>query len=113
MQQSFPRPDDVRIRYHETDMTTSDRPRIEIEYCTQCRWLLRAAWMAQELLLTFEQEVGWVTLIPGTGGVFEIRVGDTLLWSRKDQGGFPEIKELKRLVRDHIAPGKDLGHVDR
>ncbi len=25
------------------------RPRIEIEYCTQCRWLLRAGWMAQEL----------------------------------------------------------------
>jgi selenoprotein W-related protein len=99
--------------YHETNMTTSGRPRIEIEYCTQCRWLLRAAWMAQELLLTFEQEVGGVTLIPGTGGIFEIRVGDTLLWSRKDRGGFPEIKELRRLVRDHIAPGKDLGHIDR
>ncbi len=71
------------------NMTTSDRPRIAIEYCTQCRWLLRAAWMAQELLLTFEQEVGGVTLIPATGGIFEIHVGDTLLWSRKDQGGFP------------------------
>lgn len=69
--------------------------------------------MAQELLLTFEQEIGGVTLIPGTGGIFEIRAGDTLLWSRKDQGGFPEIKVLKRLVRDHIAPGKDLGHIDR
>lgn len=92
---------------------TMDRPRIEIEYCTQCRWLLRAGWMAQELLLTFEQEIGGVTLIPGTGGIFEIRAGDTLLWSRKDQGGFPEIKVLKRLVRDHIAPGKDLGHIDR
>jgi selenoprotein W-related protein len=74
---------------------------------------LRAAWMAQGLLLTFEQEIGGVTLIQGTGGIFEIRVADRLLWSRKDQGGFPEIKELKRLVRDHIAPGKDLGHVDR
>jgi selenoprotein W-related protein len=96
-----------------TDMVPSDRRRIEIEYCTQCRWLLRAAWMAQELLLTFEQEVSGVTLIPGTGGVFEIRVEDTLLWSRKDRGGFPEIKELKRLVRDHIAPEKNLGHIDR
>jgi len=94
-------------------MTTSDRPRVEIEYCTQCRWLLRAAWMAQELLSTFEHEIGGVTLVPGTGGVFDIRVAGHQIWSRKDQGGFPDIKELKRLVRDHVAPGKHLGHVDR
>ena len=75
-------------------MTFSGRPRIEIEYCTQCRWLLRAAWMAQELLLTFDQEIGEVALVPGTGGVFEIRLDGTRIWSRKDHGGFPEIKEL-------------------
>src|ERR1700730_13015479 len=50
------------------------RPRIEIEYCTQCRWLLRSAWMAQELLTTFEPVIGEVALLPGSGGVFEIRV---------------------------------------
>jgi selenoprotein W-related protein len=91
----------------------SDRPRIEIEYCTQCRWLLRAAWMAQELLVTFEQEIGGVTMIPGSGGVFEIRIDRLRLRSRAEEGRFPEIKELKRLVRDAVAPGKDLGHVDR
>ena len=94
-------------------MAATERPRIEIEYCTQCRWLLRAAWMAQELLVTFEQEIGGVTLVPGTGGVFDVRTSAALIWSRKEQGRFPEIKELKRLVRDHVAPGKDLGHVDR
>jgi selenoprotein W-related protein len=94
-------------------MAEPERPRIEIEYCTQCRWLLRAAWMAQELLVTFEQEIGGVTLVPGAGGIFEIRVSATRIWSRKDEGRFPDIKELKRLVRDHVAPGKDLGHTDR
>ena len=94
-------------------MATSARPRIEIEYCTQCRWLLRAAWMAQELLLTFEQDVAGVTLVPGTGGVFDVRVGDALVWSRAKEGRFPDIKELKRLVRDCVAPGRDLGHTDR
>jgi len=94
-------------------MPALDRPRIEIEYCTQCRWLLRAAWMAQELLLSFEQEIGGVTLAPGVGGVFDIRVDGMPIWSRKDQGRFPDIKELKRLVRDRVAPGKDLGHTDR
>jgi selenoprotein W-related protein len=86
---------------------------VEITYCTLCRWLLRAAWITQELLSTFEQELAAVTLRPGTGGIFEIRVDGELLWSRKVAGRFPEITELKQLVRDRVAPGRDLGHVDR
>jgi selenoprotein W-related protein len=88
-------------------------PRVEIVYCTQCRWLLRAAWMAQELLSTFAGELGEVALAPGTGGVFQIRVDGELVWDRAERGGFPDVKELKQLVRDRIAPGKDLGHSDR
>lgn len=89
------------------------KPRIELKYCTQCRWLLRAAWLAQELLTTFEEELGGVTLVPGTGGIFEARLGNHLLWSRKQEGRFPEAKELKQRVRDRIAPERDLGHSDR
>jgi len=88
--------------------------RVEIEYCTGCHWLIRAAWVAQELLSTFENELGEVALKPGgTGGVFEIRLNDDTIWSRKNEGRFPEIKELKQLIRDAIAPGRDLGHLDR
>jgi selenoprotein W-related protein len=84
-----------------------------ITYCRLCGWLLRAAWLAQELLSTFAEEVGSVTLIPDdTGGVFEVRVDGKLIWSRKDAGRFPEAKELKQLVRDEVAPGRDLGHAD-
>lgn len=88
-------------------------PRIEINYCTQCRWLLRAAWMAQELLTTFEGELGEVALVPGTGGIFDVRLNNELIFSRKQEGRFPESKELKQLVRDRIAPDKPLGHSDR
>jgi len=89
------------------------RPRVEIVYCTQCRWLLRAAWLAQELLSTFADELGEVALVPGTGGVFEIRAADQTVWSRRTEGRFPEAKELKQRVRDVIAPDKNLGHADR
>ena len=90
-----------------------NQPRVEIEYCTQCRWLLRAAWMAQERLTTFEQELGEVALIPGISGVFEVRVEGETVWSRKERGRFPEAKEIKQLVRDRVAPDKELGHSDR
>jgi selenoprotein W-related protein len=69
--------------------------------------------MAQELLTTFEAELGEVALVPGKGGVFEVRAAGTSVWSRRERKRFPEIKELKRLVRDVVAPGRDLGHVDR
>jgi len=95
----------------ETVMT--DKPRITILYCTQCNWLLRAAWMAQELLSTFADSLGEVALLPGTGGNFEIRVNGELIWERKRDGGFPGPKELKQRVRDIIEPGRDLGHTDR
>ena len=88
-------------------------PRLEIKYCTQCRWLLRAAWMAQEVLTTFETELGEVALVPGTGGVFDINLNGELIYSRKEAGRFPESKELKQLIRDRIAPEKPLGHSDR
>lgn len=88
-------------------------PRLSITYCTQCRWLLRAQWYQGELLQTFEQELGEVTLIPATGGMFRIDVDGTPVWNRKREGGFPEITELKRRVRDLVAPGRSLGHADR
>jgi selenoprotein W-related protein len=89
------------------------QPRVQIRYCTQCRWLLRAAWYAQELLTTFQTELGEVALVPGTGGIFEVYVDMAPIWSRAEQGGFPDIKELKQLVRDRVAPGRSLGHTDR
>ena len=91
----------------------SDKPAVTIAYCTQCNWLLRAGWMAQELLSTFSTELGQVTLIPGTGGIFEIHLDGTLIWERKRDGGFPDIRLLKQMVRDHVDPDRDLGHVDR
>ncbi|KAI1191644.1 hypothetical protein F5B17DRAFT_381561 [Nemania serpens] len=113
-------------------LATSPLPRVTIRFCTQCKWMLRAAYFAQELLSTFSTSLGEVALQPTTGGVFVVeiyyRVDPTsmtsapdpsptiqsrVLWDRKADGGFPETKELKRRVRDVIEPGRNLGHVDR
>ena len=94
-----------------TDQTQmSHKPRVEIHYCNQCRWLLRAAWMAQELLSSFDDALGEVALVPGSGGVFQVIVDGQRVWCRKEQGGFPTIKSLKQRVRDLVAPNRHLGH---
>jgi selenoprotein W-related protein len=69
--------------------------------------------MAQELLITFMEDLGEVALVPGTGGVFQIRVNEELVWDRASQKGFPDIKELKQLICDRVAPEKSLGHADK
>ncbi len=83
---------------------------VTIQYCSQCNWMLRASWMAQELLHTFSTDLGSVTLMPGTGGIFVIDVNGTVIWDRKTDGGFPEAAELKRRVRDVCFPNRSLGH---
>ncbi len=94
-------------------MSDHRSPRISILYCSQCNWMLRAAWLAQELPNTFGQDLGEVALQPGTGGIMEIRLDDELIFSRKEAGRFPESKELKQLVRDRIDPDRPLGHSDK
>ena len=86
---------------------------VTITFCTRCNWLLRSAWMAQELITTFPDDLGAVTLVPGTGGIFEIRLGEALIWERKRDGGFPDLAILKARLRDQIAPERELGHTDR
>ncbi|KAK1756185.1 Rdx family-domain-containing protein [Echria macrotheca] len=111
--------------------TSFSLPRVTIRFCTQCKWLLRAAYYAQELLSTFSTSLGEVALQPATGGVFTVEILSSaqtdpssegtetptvqrkVLWDRKVDGGFPETKELKRRVRDVIQPDRNLGHVDR
>ena len=90
------------------------KPTIIIEYCPKCRWMLRAAYMAQELLTTFEEDVYGVTLHPSEiSGRYNISIDGVKIFDRKEEGRFPEIKELKQLVRDVLNPDKDLGHSDK
>jgi len=92
------------------------RPEIEIEYCSGCKWLLRSAWMAQEILTTFESSVGKVSLVPSLqgSGIFIIRFQNEIIWDRKSEktAGFPELKKLKQIIRDKIDPSISLGHSD-
>lgn len=96
--------------------TIEPRSNLSIEYCTGCRWLLRASWFMQECLTTFENELGSVTLIPSKppspGGTFLLKLDNIILWDRTIEKSFPEVKLIKQRIRDQISPAKDLGHSD-
>ena len=92
---------------------STHKAEVVISYCTQCQWLLRAAWLAQELLSSFSDDLARVSLEPGTGGTFRITSDGVQVWERKADGGFPEAKVLKQRIRDLIDPQRNLGHNDR
>jgi selenoprotein W-related protein len=103
--------DEMDGRAPSTPSHRATRGSVRIRYCTQCRWLQRAAWIAQELLITFPTEIE-VTLEPGVGGVFEVELEGDVIFSRARSRRFPEPKELKQRVRDRVDPGRSLGHSD-
>ena len=85
-------------------------PRVEITYCTKCRFLLRASWMAQELLTTFGDELGEVAIVPGSGGIFEVTLNGAVIASNRETKEMPDPAQVKRAVRDRIAPDRKIGH---
>lgn len=91
------------------------QPTVTIVYCPKCNWMLRSAWMAQEVLHSFTDDLHGVSLIPDkeTPGTFEIRLDDQVIWNRKSDGGFPSATDLKQRIRDRIDPERDLGHHDK
>lgn len=90
------------------------KPIISIEYCPKCGWMLRAAYMAQELLTTFTEDIYAIQLTPSeVNGRYQIRINEEIIFDRKREGRFPEIKELKQMVRDIVNPDKSLGHSDK
>lgn len=85
-------------------------PRVEITYCTRCNFVLRAAWMAQELLTTFGQELGEVAIVPGSGGIFEVALDGEVIASNRGHAPMPDPSQVKRAVRDRVAPDRKIGH---
>ena len=86
------------------------RPRLEIEYCRRCGFLLRSAWMAQEILQAFPEEVAELALVPGSGGHFIIRLDGEKLFSRRAEGRFPQPKEIKQAIAERLDPERRFGH---
>ena len=99
---------------HTTICIRFMKPTIKIEYCPKCHWMMKAAYMAQEFLTTFSEELYSVELIPSEiSGRYIIYVNDSKIFERKESGQFIEVKLLKQIIRDIIAPDKDLGHSDK
>ncbi|KAI0269240.1 Rdx family-domain-containing protein [Gloeopeniophorella convolvens] len=104
--------------------TSGTAPSVSIEFCDRCRWLHRATWTSTELFLTFPPPaLKSITIVPlnsdDTAGRFRVWLtanegaSPILMWDRKVEGKFPELKDLKQRIRNFIQPDRSLGHSDK
>jgi len=86
------------------------KPTVSIEYCAVCNFRGRAAWLGQEVLAAHEGDIAGLTLVPGRGGVFDVRIDGELVFSYKEAGRFPEPRELKDALRARLGLGPKPRH---
>lgn len=55
--------------------------------------------MASEILEEFEHKIQGITLIPSSGGVFEVVVGDELVYSKKKTGQHVAYEEIAPAIK--------------
>jgi selenoprotein W-related protein len=60
--------------------------------------------MVEAILGRFEHHIQDVTIIPSRGGVFEVMVGDNLVFSKKELGRHAGIQEVLDAVDAVIGP---------
>jgi selenoprotein W-related protein len=72
---------------------------ISIVYCKPCGYLKRA----EDTAAALKERLGVdAALVPGTGGIFEIRVGDKVV-SKRTREGFPETPDIVRAVSEALG----------
>lgn len=73
--------------------------KITIKYCTSWGYLGRAVALARKLLNENKNDITELSLIPSTGGVFDVSFGDELIFSKDEKGDYPEKDEIESLVK--------------
>ena len=51
-----------------------------------------------------------MAIVPGSGGILEVRLDGEVIATNRDHAPMPDAAQVKRLVRDKIAPDRQIGH---
>ncbi len=71
---------------------------VEIKYCSPCKYLPLALRQAELLLNEFGLKIKALKLVPGDHGVYDIKVGNRIIYSTKKEGRFPDYEAIQVAV---------------
>lgn len=78
----------------------TDKLNVSIHYCVPCDYSDYALNEAKTIIKNFQQNINQLTLITGSKGVFEIKVNNDLLFSKKELNRYPENGEIAALINE-------------
>ena len=71
---------------------------VSIEYCTSWGYLNQALSLRESIEKQFGVKA---ELIKGSGGVFEVSLNNSLIFSKKELGRFPNENEVENILDDY------------
>jgi selenoprotein W-related protein len=60
--------------------------------------------LAAQVLERWEDIIEAVEVVPGTGGIFDVHVNDTLVFAKSMLGRYPQPDEVIPLLNEHLTP---------
>ena len=95
----------------DTPESHEENRRLEIEFCTKCRFQGRAFWLARELFDVVPELVDEIALRPSSGGVFTVRYSDATIWELAAGGRFPEPKDIREAMLAAVGQPPRIKHL--
>jgi len=74
---------------------TTERHRLEIEFCVQCKFQGRAFFLARELYDQRPDLIDEISLVPATDGSFSVRYDGSTIFDYHAEHRFPDPKEVR------------------
>ena len=75
---------------------------ITIEYCTSWGYLGRAVAHTRSILNEQSNKISEVSILPSSGGVYEISFNDEVIFSKKELDRYPEKDEIEEIIRTKL-----------
>lgn len=76
---------------------------VSIKYCTSWGYLGRAVALTRSLLNEHKNSIEQVNIIPSSGGVLDVLLGEEVIFSKTALDRYPEKDEVEAIIREKLA----------
>lgn len=76
---------------------------VTIEYCTSWGYLGRAVALTRTLLNEHTNTIEKVEIVPGSGGIYDVKLDGEMIFSKTELSRYPEKDEIEDIIKEKLA----------